>query len=107
VGDARGRVLRNAAVQADTRIWERLLQLAKTAPTELERQKLYGLLGASQDDALAKRALGLVFAADTPATFGPVIVSSTSGRHPQMALDFAIANWDQLSKQLEVTSAGQ
>ena len=44
---------------------------------------------------------------EVPPTLAPEIVGSSAGRHPEMALDFAIKNWDKLSKMLEVTSALQ
>lgn len=105
--DARRSLLRNVAVQADTAVWERLLQMAKAAQSEMERQQLYDLLGAPQDDALMQRALGLVFSGEVPATLAPEIVSSAATRHPDAAMDFTIKNWDKLSKMLEVTSALQ
>ena len=105
--DARRSLLRNVAVQADTAVWERLLQMAKGTQSEMERQQLYGLLGAPQDDALTQRALALALSGEVPATLAPEIVSSTATRHPEVALDFAIRHWDKLSKMLEVTSALQ
>jgi aminopeptidase N len=103
--DARGTLLGNVAVQADQKTWDRLHTMAKSAKSELERRELYGLLGSTQSDALAQQALALVFSSDLPPTLGPDILRSVSGRHPQLALDFAVANWDRLSKQLEATSA--
>ena len=34
----------------------------------------------------------------------PSIIRSVSARHPEAALDFAIAHWDKLSKMLEASS---
>ena len=93
--------------EADAAVWERLLQMAKGTQSEMERQQLYGLLGAPQDDALTQRALALALSGEVPATLAPEIVSSTATRHPEVALDFAIRHWDKLSKMLEVTSALQ
>jgi aminopeptidase N len=105
--DARHSLLGNVAVQADAAVWERLLQMAKGAQSEMERRQFYDLLGAPQDEALMKRALGLVFSGEVPATLAPEIVNSAATRHPEAALDFAIQNWDRLSKMLEVSSAPQ
>jgi aminopeptidase N len=105
--DVRSSLLRNVAVQADAALWERLLQMAKGAPSEMERQHLYHLLGAAQDDALMQRAQTLALSGDVPATVAPDIISATAARHPEAALDFAIRNWDKISKMLEVTSALQ
>ncbi|HEX6398756.1 MAG TPA: M1 family metallopeptidase, partial [Steroidobacteraceae bacterium] len=105
--DVRSSLLRNVAVQADAALWEKLLQMAKAAQSEMERQQLYHLVGAPQDDALMRRAQALAISGDVPATITPEIISATATRHPEEALDFAIKNWDQISKTLEVTSALQ
>jgi aminopeptidase N len=105
--DARRTLLRNVAVQADAALWERLLKMAQSAPSELERQLLYQLLGAAQDPSLADRALDMVLSGAIPAAVGPEVVSSVAGRHPAAAVDFAIGHWDKLSKMLEVNSALQ
>jgi aminopeptidase N len=104
-GDARYSLLTDVAVQADQKVWDRLRQMAKAAPSELERLDLYELLGAAESDALAKQALDLVFSSEFPPTFGPRILARIAERHPDAALDFAIANWDRYSKLLEVGSA--
>jgi aminopeptidase N len=105
--DARRTLLSNVAVRADEKVWERLRAMAKSAKTELERQEFYGLLGAPLDEALIQRAFGLVFSGELETTTGPRIIVRASGRHPEMAVDFAITNWDKLVKQLEVSSANQ
>ena len=105
--DARWSVLHNVAVQADQAVWDRLHQMAKATTSEIDRQQLYGLLGQAQDDALARQALALVFSGEVVPTQGPDLIRSTSNRHPEMALDFAIANWQRVRKLLEATSAHQ
>jgi aminopeptidase N len=81
--------------------------MARTAATELERQEFYSLLGTAESDALTQQALALVFSGEPPATVAPDIVRSASVRHPEAALDFAIANWQKLSAMLEPNSAAQ
>jgi aminopeptidase N len=105
--DTRSTLLRNVAVQADAAVWERLLKMAESAQSELERLQLYQLSGATQSEALANRALGMVLSGAIPAAVGPEVVSSVASRHPQAALDFAIGNWERLSKMLEATAASQ
>jgi aminopeptidase N len=107
--NARSSLLHNVALHADQKLWDRLHRMAKTATSELERQDLYDLLGLAESDALAKQALGLVFSdelASSPTT-GPRIISAVSQRHPEMALDFSLANWDKVYQKLEVGSALQ
>jgi len=103
--DARGTLLGIVAVQADQAIWDKLHAMAKATKSELERRELYNHLGNTESDALAKQALALVFSDEIPPTIGPDIVRSVSNHHPEMAVDFAIANWDKLVTRLEATSA--
>jgi aminopeptidase N len=102
---ARRSLLSVVAAQADQPVWDKLRQLAKAAPSELERKELYELLGSAENDDLMQQALALVFSGELPSTIGPNVLDSASERHPEAALDFAIAHWDKLSKMLEVSSA--
>jgi len=81
--------------------------MAKAAKSELEREELYHLLGRAENVALMQRGLALAISGDVPTLMAPGIVSAASARHPEEALDFAIRNWDKLSKMLEVNSAFQ
>jgi aminopeptidase N len=92
------------AAQADQARWDKLRQLAKSAQSELERKELYTLLGSAESDALTQQALALVFSDELPPTIRPDIISSVAERHPETALEFAIAHWDKLSKMLEASS---
>ena len=105
--DARRSLLRNVAAQADQAVWDKLRQMAKATQSELERQELYELLGAAASDALTQQALALVFSGELPPTIGPDIIRSVSARHPETAMDFAIAQWPRLSTMLESSSALQ
>jgi aminopeptidase N len=94
-------VLRVIAVRANESTWEQLHAMAKSARTEIERQQLYGLLGASENAALAQRSLELALSGEPPPTVAPDIISAASERHPHEALDFAIAHWDRISPMIE------
>ena len=89
-------------------LWLRSVGQARgPLPSELERGELYALLGGTEDKALAQQALKLVFSGEFPPTIGPRIVGRVSQRHPEMALDFTITNWEKLSKMLEGGTALQ
>jgi aminopeptidase N len=105
--DARRSLLRNVAAQADQPVWDRLRKMARSAQSELERQELYELLGGTASDALTQQALALVISDELPMTIAPDILRRASARHPDTALDFAIANWARLSTMLEASSALQ
>ena len=101
---ARRSLLEMIAAQADQSRWGKLRQLAKSTPSELERKELYELLGSAESDALTQQALALVLSGELPPTIGPDIISSAAMRHPEAAVDFAIAHWEKLSKMLEASS---
>jgi len=98
-------LLSTVAAQADQPAWNKLRQMAKAAPSELERRELYQLLGTAESDELTQQALTLVLTDEIPPTIRPDVVSRAAARHPEAALEFARAHWDQLSKMLEGSSA--
>lgn len=100
-------VLRVVATQADAATWDQLHALAQAARTQVERQELYGLLAAAEDPALAQRALDLALSGEPPKTTAPGMIGAASGRHPSLALDFAISHWDQVQAFLEPTSSAR
>ncbi len=102
--EARRTILGVVALHADEPTWERLHSMAKSATSELERAELYELLGQSERRELVTKALDLALSGEPPATIAPEIVSSASGRHPEMAFDFATTHWGTLSPFIEPTS---
>jgi aminopeptidase N len=98
-------LLSRVAAQADQKDWDKLRQMAKTATSELERRELYQLLGSAESDELTRQALALVLTEEIPPTIRLNVINRAAARHPEMALDFAIAHWEQLSKMLETSSA--
>lgn len=73
--------------------WQMLLDLAGKSTSPVEKELYYSRLGATDDDALARRALDFALSG-TAGTFSAQIIEGVSARHPEMAFDFAIANYD-------------
>jgi len=71
--------------------WDRLAAMAKAAPSAVERQAYYGLLGAAKDKALAQRALDFALTGEA-GTSSANIVAAVAGQHADLAFDFALAN---------------
>ncbi|HKR90339.1 MAG TPA: M1 family metallopeptidase [Phenylobacterium sp.] len=92
------------ARQADPAAWEQLHGLARKATDTKERSRLYRLLGAAKDPALADRALALALSGEPPPTTAPAIMASVAGLYPDKAFDFAIAHRAQVEALLEPTS---
>ncbi|WP_420606960.1 M1 family metallopeptidase [Novosphingopyxis sp.] len=72
--------------------WEQLHRLAQDAGGFTERSALYSALGGAKDDMLAAKALDLAITDEPGATIGASLISSVAVRHPEMALDFALAH---------------
>jgi aminopeptidase N len=92
------------AAKADLATWERIHEMAKNASSATERQNLYSLLGTTEDEALAKRALDLAVTDEPGKTVSAGIIGSVAGRHPELALDFVMTHWDQVSRFVDATS---
>ncbi|MBT2135484.1 M1 family metallopeptidase [Croceibacterium sp. LX-88] len=80
-----------AARNATAEEWDKLSQLAANAPSAVERQAYYRLLGTVSDKALAQRALDFALTGKA-GTSSATIIAAVSEQHPDLAFDFAIAN---------------
>lgn len=92
------------ARHADAATWEQLLQLAKNAPTDIERERYYTHLGDAIDPALAKRALDMSLSDDIMPTTRPQIIETVSGEYPELAFDYVVSHHDQVLKLIEPTA---
>jgi aminopeptidase N len=71
--------------------WDRLAEMARTAPTATEKLSYYALLGGVKDAALAQRALDFAVTGDA-GTASAQIITAVAAEHPDLAFDFALAN---------------
>jgi aminopeptidase N len=71
--------------------WDRLSQMARTAPSATEQLSYYPLLGSAKDAALAQKALDFALTGEA-GTASAQIISAVAGEHPDLAFDFALAN---------------
>jgi aminopeptidase N len=105
--DERRTTLEIVAAHADAATWDELKARAQSALTALEKQQFLELLGLAQDVRLARQALDLTFAADTPATEGLNIVRTVAELHPDLALDHALAHPAEVNARLDTNTRGQ
>jgi aminopeptidase N len=103
-GSTRQAVLRIVAKHADARTWDQLHSLARQATDPTDKTRLYRDLGASNDPALADRALALSLTAEPPATDAPELISSVSANFPDKAFDFAMAHRAAVDAMVEPSS---
>src|SRR5690606_12599036 len=71
--------------------WDRLAELARTAPSAGERQAYFTLLGRAKDPARTQKALDFALAGGA-GTRGAAIIAAVSAPNPDLAFDFALAN---------------
>jgi aminopeptidase N len=100
-------VLRTVARHADAAEWDRLHALARAAPTAVVKNELYGLLAASEDEGLARRALDMTLGSEVDATEAPTMIRTVSLLHPDLAFDFYLAHRDAVNARLEPDSRNQ
>jgi aminopeptidase N len=91
------------ARNADEATWNAIHARARTATTALERTSLYQLLGAAHDDALARRALDLALTDEPGKTTSAGMITTVSGQHSRMAIDFVLAHLDQVNQLIDIS----
>ncbi|ANU06954.1 M1 family metallopeptidase [Paraurantiacibacter namhicola] len=101
-GPLKTRWLGIVAGKATPAQWERMLELARTTTSTVERQTYYGLLGATEDPALAQRALDLALTGEA-GTASAGIVLGVAANHPEMGHDFAVANMDAITALVDAS----
>jgi aminopeptidase N len=105
--EARRSVLAIVALHADAKTWDALHALAKSAPSALEKQELYVLLGHARDHGLAEKALALAGTNEPPLTNRPSMIRAVSVHFPDMAIDYASAHWNEVIVSLEPDSRSE
>ena len=80
------------ARSADAATWDALHAMARRETSSMIRDQYYGLLATARDEALARRALQMALTDEPGATNGAAMLAGVSREHPELALDFAIAN---------------
>ncbi|MVZ96168.1 M1 family peptidase [Sphingorhabdus sp. IMCC26285] len=97
-------VIAQNANQAD---WDKMRKLGQTAENFLVRSSMYRLLGSARDTALAKQALALALTKEPGPTLSASIINGVSGDHPDLAVDFALANREAVEALVDVSSKSE
>jgi aminopeptidase N len=103
-GGLRTTILSVVAANVDAAGWDRLRAQAQAEKNPLVRASLYRQLAGARDPALARRALALALTEEPGATTSAGIVSAVSGRHPDLAFDFALANRERVEALVDISS---
>ena len=86
-------IITTYALNATPAEWEALLKLALAEKNPVARNGYIRALGVARDDALARRALDLIKTDQISAPQKASLLRAVAGRHPDMAFDFAVANF--------------
>jgi len=103
-GSGRRTVLGVVAANADATTWDLLLAEANESKDPTDRNRLFALLGMSDDTALLDRALQLAISGKTSPTEAPGLIGAVAETDPDRAFDFAIAHRAKVEPLLEPTS---
>lgn len=103
-GGLRTTILSVVAANVDAAGWEQLRAAAQAEKNPLVRASLYRQLAGARDPALARRALALALSEEPGATTSAGMVSAVSGRHPDLAFDYALANRERIEALVDISS---
>lgn len=95
------------AYNADKPIWDKIRKLGQNAESNAVKSALYRLLGETKNKALAADALKLALTDEPGKTTSAAIISAVAGEHPDMAVDFALANQDAVLGLVDVASRSE
>ncbi len=97
-------ILGVVARHADGATWDRLHAAARSEKTPLVKDQLYALLSATEDEALARRALELALTDEPGTTNSPAMIAEVAKLHPDLAFDFALAHMDVIDQRVDASS---
>ncbi len=95
------------AQNADQAAWDKIRKLGQSAESQLVKSTMYRLLGGARDEALAKQALELALTKEPGPTLSSAIIGGVAGDHPDMAIDFALANREAVEALVDVSSKSE
>ncbi len=97
-------ILGVVAAHADAATWDEIHAAARAEKTPLIRDELYVLLARTSDEVLARRALELALTDEPGAANSVNMIDAASYLHPELAFDFAQANFDVVNAKVDPSS---
>jgi aminopeptidase N len=91
------------ADNADEATWNAIHARAKATTGSVERTSLYELLGSTNDEALARRALELALTDEPGKTVSAGIITQVAQQHPRLAVDFVLAHLPQVNQLVDIS----
>jgi aminopeptidase N len=106
-GPLRQTWLRIIAYNADRATWDKLRSLGKEADNQVIKTTMYRLLGGTKDKGLAAEALSLALTPEPGATVSAEMISAAATEHPDLAVDFALANLKTVEGLVDASSRSE
>ena len=91
------------ARNSDAATWDALHERARATTGTVERTSLYQLLGRTQDEALARRALDLALTNEPGKTISSGIMTSVAASHPRLAIDFVLSHLAEVNQLIDLS----
>jgi aminopeptidase N len=95
--------LKVVARNANEATWNALHARAQAASGSVERTSLYQLLGATRDEALARRALELALTNEPGKTVSAGMITAVADGHSRLAVDFVLAHLAQVNQLIDIS----
>ena len=95
------------ARNADEATWNAIHAKAQAATGFAERNSLYQLLGATSNDALARRALDLAMTEEPGKTTRSGMITAVARQHPRMAVEFVLAHLAEVNQLIDISGRSQ
>ena len=92
------------AANATAAEWQQLVTLTKAERDPALRNRLVRLLGSARDEGVARQALALTNGGDLTDPQKADLLGAIGASHPDLAFDYAQANWPRVSGWLEASS---
>ncbi|UFZ08025.1 M1 family metallopeptidase [Bradyrhizobium ontarionense] len=90
-----------AAISADTNLYGRLYDLAKSTTDSFGKDQLFLALASTEDAALAQRSLDIALGDDPAKTTGPKMIQRVAVTHADLAWHFALTNLPKINERLD------
>lgn len=100
-GALRRTVLSVVAAHADTVTWDQLHAAALAEKVPLVRDQLFQLLAAAEDPELVRKGLSIALTSEPGETAGAAMIRRAAAFHPDLAVDFALANLTLVNTKLD------
>jgi aminopeptidase N len=94
-------VLQAAALSADKDLYDVMSGLAKSTTDSFGKDQLFVALAWAENASLAQQSLEIALGDDPAKTTGPKMIQGVAAGHPDLAWQFALANWEKTTERLD------